>query len=58
MDKQLETIDKLLNKAERNALGLITRFPMGAIHRHTTEMGLGYAPTRVRATQMGIEYIT
>ena len=57
-NKQLETIDKLLNKPARNALSLTQSSPTEAMHRHTTEMGLGYAPTRVRATQMGIEHIT
>ena len=57
-DKQLETIDKLLNKAARNALGLIPSFPTEAIHRHTTEMGLGYEPMKVRVTQLDIEHIT
>ena len=37
---QLVTIDKLLNKATRNALGLILGFPTESIHRPTQEMGL------------------
>jgi len=57
-DKLLETIDKLLNKAARNALDLISSFLMEAIHRHITEMDLGYAPMKDRATQMGIGHIT
>ncbi len=57
-DRQLETIDKLLNKVARSALGLIPTFPTEAIHRHTTKMGQGYAPMKDRATQMGIEHIT
>jgi hypothetical protein len=53
--KKLETIDKILNKAARNALGLIPSFPTEAIHRPTKEMGLvGYAPIMYKATQMGI----
>ena len=55
--KPLETIDKLLNKAVRNAPGLIPSFPTEAIHSHATKMGLGYAPMKERATQMGIEHI-
>jgi hypothetical protein len=54
----METIDKLLNKAATRALCLIPSFPMEAIYRHTTEMGLGYAPMKDRATQMGKEHIT
>jgi hypothetical protein len=57
-DNQLETIDKLLNKAARNTLGLIPSFSTEEIHGHTTEMGLGYAPMKDRVTQMGIEHIT
>jgi hypothetical protein len=57
-DKQLEHVDKILNKAARNALGLTPSFPTEAIHRPTKEMGLGYAPMKERATQMGIEHIT
>jgi hypothetical protein len=57
-DKQLETIDKILNKAARNALGLTPSFPTEAIHIPTKEMGLGYAPMKDRASRMGIKHIT
>ena len=57
-DKQLEQIDKFLNKAARNALGLTPSFPTEAMHRPTKEMGLGYAPIKDRVTQMGIEQIS
>jgi len=56
-DTQLETIDKLLNKAAKNATGLIPSFPTEAIHRPANEMGLGYASMKDRATQMGIEHL-
>jgi hypothetical protein len=49
-------IDKILNKATRKALGLTSTFPIEAIHRPTIEMGLGYAPLKDKATQMGIEH--
>jgi hypothetical protein len=49
-DKQLETIDKILNKAARNVLGLTPSFPTEAIYKRTKEMGLGYAPMKDRAT--------
>jgi hypothetical protein len=54
-DTQLSTIDKRLNKVARNALGLTPSFPTKTMHRPTKEMGLGYAPLRNKATQMGIE---
>jgi hypothetical protein len=54
---QLSIIDKILNKAFRNALGLTPSFPTEAIHRLTKEMGLGYAPLRNKATQMGIVHL-
>ncbi len=47
---QLNAIDKILNKAARNALGLSPSFPTEAIHRPTKEMGLGYAPLKNKAT--------
>ena len=56
-DKQLSTIDKILNNAARNALGLTPSFLTEAIHRPTKERGLGYAPLRHKATQMGIEHL-
>jgi hypothetical protein len=39
-DTQPSTIDKILNKAARNALGLTPSFPMEAIRLPTKEMGL------------------
>jgi hypothetical protein len=33
---RLETIDKILDKAPRNALGIISSFPVETIHRPTT----------------------
>jgi hypothetical protein len=58
IDKQLETIDIILNKAARNAFGPIPTFLTEATHRPTKEMGLGYAPLRDRSTLTGIEHIT
>jgi len=54
---QLNTIDKILDRAARNALGLSPSFPTEAIHKPTEEMGLGYAPLKNKATQMGIEHL-
>jgi hypothetical protein len=56
-DSQLDTIDKILHKAARNAVGLTPIFPTKAIHRPAKEMGLGYAPLKDKATQMGIEHL-
>jgi hypothetical protein len=56
-DTQLSTIDKILNKAARNAMGLTPSFPTEAIYRPTKEMGLGFAPLRSKATQMGIQHL-
>ncbi len=38
-------------------MGLIPSFPTEEINRPTKEMGLGYAPLRNKATQMGIEHL-
>jgi hypothetical protein len=56
-DSQLDKIDKILNKSARNALGLTPIFPNEVIHRPTKEMGLGYAPLKDKATQMGLEHL-
>jgi len=57
-DKLLEQVGKILNKAARNSLGLTPSFTTKAIHRPTKEMGLGYAPMKDKATQLGIEHIS
>jgi len=57
-DKQLETIDKILNKIAKNALGLTPSFPAEAMHNLTKEIGLGYTPMKDRATHMEIGHIT
>ncbi len=57
-DTQLERIDKILNKAARNELGLTPSFPTEAIHIPKTEMGLGYTPMKDRETHMGNEHTT
>jgi hypothetical protein len=56
-EAQLETIDKLFNKAAKNAIGLTPSFPTEAIHRPTKEMGLGYVPMKDRATQIRKEHL-
>ena len=39
IDTHLNAIDKILNKAARNALDLTPSFPIEAIHRPTEELG-------------------
>jgi hypothetical protein len=56
-DSQLDTSAKILINATSNALGLTPIFPTEAIHRPTKELGLGYAPLKDKATQMGIEHL-
>ncbi len=46
-DIQLEMIEKILNKAGRNDLGLLPSFHTEAINKPTKHMGLGYAPMKV-----------
>jgi len=48
-DIQLEIIEKILDKAARNVLGLIPSFPTETMHRPTKEIGLGYAPIKDKA---------
>jgi hypothetical protein len=57
-DKQLATIDRILNKVARNAIRRTPSLPTVAINRPTKEMGLGCAPLKDRATQLGMEHIT
>ena len=57
-DRQLSTIDGILNKAMRQAIGLLPNFPTEGVQRTLKEDGLGLPPTRDRATQMGIEHLS
>jgi hypothetical protein len=56
--RQLTTIDGILNKAMRQALGLLPSFPTEGVQRPLKEAGLGLLPMRDRVTQMGIEHLT
>jgi hypothetical protein len=47
-DSQLDTVDKIFNKAAKQALGLMPSFPTEAIHRPTKEMGMGYTSVKDR----------
>ncbi len=53
-DRQITTIDGILNKAMRLAIGLLPNFPIEAVHRPLKELGLGLPSIRERATQMGV----
>ena len=53
-ERQLSTIDGILNKAMRQAIGLLPNFPTKGVQRTLEESGLGLPSTRDRATQMGI----
>jgi hypothetical protein len=57
-ERQLTTIDGILNKAMRQAIGLLPNFPPEGVQRPLKEAGLGLPPMRDRATQMRIEHLT
>jgi hypothetical protein len=56
-DHQLTTIDGILNKAMRQAIGLLPNFPTEGVQRTLKEAGLGLPPTMDRATQIGIQHL-
>ena len=51
-------MDGILNKAMRQALGLLPNFPIEGVQRPQKEAGLVLPPMRDRVTQMGIEHLT
>ena len=57
-ERQLTTIDGILNKAMRQAIGLLPNFPSEGVQKPLKKAGLGLPPMRDRATQMGIEHLT
>ena len=57
-ERQLTTIDDILNKVMRQALCLLPNFSTEGVQRPLQEAGLGLFPMRDRATQMGIEHLT
>jgi len=57
-ERQLTNIDGILNKAMRQALGLLPKFPTKGVQRPLKETGLGLPPMRNRDTQMVIEHLT
>jgi hypothetical protein len=56
--RQLTTIDGILNKAMRQAIGLLLNFPSEGVQRPLKEAGLGLPSMRDRATQMEIKHLT
>jgi hypothetical protein len=57
-ERQLTTIDGILNKAIRQAIGLLPNFPSEGVQKPLKEASLGLPLMRDRATQMGIEHLT
>jgi len=57
-ERQLTITDGILNKAMRQALGLLPNFPTEGIPRSLKEAGLGLSHMQDRTTQMGIEHLT
>jgi hypothetical protein len=57
-ERQLTTIDGILNMAMRQAIGLLPNFPTEGVQRPLKEDGQGLPPIRDRAAQMGIEHLT
>ena len=57
-DRQRTTIDGILNKVMRQALGLLPNFPTEVIQRPLKEAGPGLSPMRDRATQIEIHNLT
>ena len=49
-ERQLTTIDGILNKAMQQARGLLPSFPTKGVQRPMKEAGLDLPPTRDRAT--------
>ena len=57
-ERQLTAIYGKLNKAMRQAIGLLPNFPTKGIQRPLKEAGLGLSPMRDRSAQMGIDHLT
>ena len=57
-ERHLTTIEGILNKAMRQAIGLLPKFSSEGVQNLLKEAGLGPPPMRDRATQMGIEHFT
>jgi len=51
-ERQLTTIDGILNKAIRRAIGLLPNFPSEGVQNPLKEAGLGLPPMRDRDTQI------
>ncbi len=55
--RQQTKIDGILNKAMRQAIGLLPNFPTEGVQRPLKELGLGLSSIKDRATQMGLEHL-
>ena len=56
-NRQHTEIDDILNKALRQATGLLSNFPTEGVQRPPKEMGLGLPAIRDKATQIGLEHL-
>jgi hypothetical protein len=56
-NRHLTEINGILNRALRQATGLLSSFPTEGVQRSLKEMGLILPSARDRATQMGIEHL-
>ena len=56
-DRQLTTIDGIMNKAMRLAIGLLPNFPIERVQRPFKELGLGLPSIKDKATQVGVEHL-
>jgi len=57
-DRQLTTIDGILNKAMRKSIGILPQFPTEGVQRPLKKAGLGLPPIKDRVTHMGVEHLT
>ena len=57
-ERQLITIDGILNKAMRQAIDLLPNFSSEGVQRPLKEASLGLPPMQDRATPMEIEHLT
>ncbi len=55
--RQMNTIDGILNKAMRQAIGLLSNFPAEGVQRPLKELGLGLSSIKDMATHMGLEHL-
>ncbi len=57
-ERQLKTIDNILNKTMRQSIGLLSNFPTDGMQPTPKESGMGLPSDRDKVTQMGMKYLT